>query len=112
MKFIAPIFIFALFVFLLEQTEAPRPQSFVQETLPIVSFKCEDVWRTNNMLVIGFNLKSGEYLFKTQLKNFGCKQFNNEVKIGSKANVLYFPAGYKKYSLVSIEIDGTVWVKQ
>ena len=112
MKWIAPIFIFVLVVFLLKQTEEPRPQNIVQETLPIVSFKCEDVWRTNNMLAIGFKLKSGEYSFKTRLKNFDCEQFNNEVKIGSIANVLYSPAGYKSYSLVSIEIDGQVWVKQ
>ena len=112
MKWIAPIFIFALVVFLLKKTEIPRPQHFIQETLPIVSFKCENVWRTNNMLVIGFKLKSGNYSFKSRLKNLDCKRFNNEVKIGSMANISYLPAGYKRYSLVSIEIDGQVWVEK
>ncbi|MCH1930484.1 hypothetical protein L9G16_09850 [Shewanella sp. A25] len=112
MKWIAPIFIFALVVFLLKRTEEPRNQNLVQETLPIVSFKCEDVWRTNNMLVIGFKLKSGNYTFKSRLSNLDCERFNNKVKIGSMAKVLYSPAGYKRYSLVSIEIDGQIWVEQ
>ena len=87
MKWIVPIFIFALVVFLLKKTEAPIPKNFVQETLPVLSFECADVWRTNNMLVIAFKLKYGNYSFKTRLKNLDCELFNKKVKIGSMANI-------------------------
>jgi hypothetical protein len=112
MKWIASLFIFATVVFLLKKTESPKSQNLIVETQPVISFKCEDVWRTSNMLDIGFNLKSGEYSFSTQLQKSDCEQFNKKVIIGSTANISYFPAGYKRFSLVSIEIDGQVWVKQ
>ena len=112
MKWIVSLFIFALVVFFLKKVEPTKSQAFISETLPVLSFKCEDVWRTNNMLNISFKLKSGEYLFKTQLKEIECEHFNNNVKVGSLANVVYFPAGYKRFSLVSININNQFWVKQ
>ncbi|MBW4966421.1 hypothetical protein KZZ04_08565 [Pseudoalteromonas sp. CR1] len=112
MKWIVSVLIFATVVFLLKQTESPKSQNLIVETQPVISFKCEDVWRTSNMLDIGFNLKSGEYSFRTQLQKSDCEQFNKKVKIGSIANVSYQSAGYKRFSLVSIEIDNQVWVKQ
>ena len=112
MKWIVPLFIFALVVFFLKKADPTKSQVLISETLPVLSFSCEDVWRTNNMLNIGFKLKSGEYSFQAQLKELDCEQFNNNVKIGSLANVVYFPAGYKRYSLVSININNQVWVKQ
>ncbi len=112
MKWIVSLLVFAIVVFMLKETEPRRPQNLIQESVAVLSLNCEDVWRTSNMLNIGLRLKSGEYLFKTQLKDTDCEQFNKRVKIGCLVSVTYFPAGYNRFSLVSIAIDGQVWVQQ
>ncbi|EJO2021608.1 hypothetical protein RQY88_004494 [Vibrio vulnificus] len=112
MKWILPALIFAIVVYLLKKIEPNQPIKLTRESVTVISYTCKDVWRTSNLLNIVFNLKSGEYSFRLQLKDAECDQFNKKVKIGSLANVVYFPAGYKRFSLVSIEIDGRVWVQQ
>ena len=112
MKWIVSLLIFTIVVFLLKQIDSPKKPRLIVESHPILSFKCEDVWRTNNMLDISFNLKSGKYSFRTRLQKTDCELFNKKVKIGSIAKVSYYPAGYKRFSLVSIKIDGQVWVQQ
>ncbi|HCE1551904.1 TPA: hypothetical protein NJ316_004625 [Vibrio parahaemolyticus] len=112
MKWIIPLFIFTTVVYLLKQIEPNQPIKLTRESVVVISYSCKDVWRTSNLLNITFNLKSGEYSFRARLKDAECEQFNKKVKIGSLANVVYFPAGYKRFSLLSIEIDGRVWVHQ
>ena len=112
MKWILPISIFFVAVYLLKQIDKPQPIELVTEEVAIKDIFCGTIGRSDNNLNFTVSIKPQEYRFKASLEPNQCDEFLNHVKNNDVVRISYFPAGYKRFALAELNANGTKWVKQ
>ena len=111
MKWILPVSIFLMFVYLLKQIDTPQPRRLVTEELPIEDIFCGKDFR-QTVLKFSVQIKPRKYRFRASFKPAQCDDFLRDVKNGDSVKVTYYPSGYKKFALARLIVNRKTWVNQ